>query len=675
MREEITQASELAAARERIATLEERCRHDEARLRVLVDNMPDGVVCLFDRDLRFLSVGGRALQNVAVAREMVEGRTLRDVFPSETCDQLAVLAHGIFEGRDFKREVEFRGRTFFVQAVPVRDEAGNIGYGVAFVMDWTERKRTEAELRLHAERYRILTDNVEDTVWAIDADGRVSFASPSVTKILGFTAEEIEGRPLVNWISPETSRIFNDAQRARRELEARGVQDNETRTWCLELLRKDGSRVWTETLVTPIRNEGGVYLGLIGVTRNITARMEMQQALEQAKVAAVAASRAKSEFLASMSHEIRAPLNGIMGTLQLLQSTPLNAAQLEFVESALESSQGLLRVINDILDYARMEAGKMPISPVWFDFRQTMASLLEPFQKRVVGTGVTLTVDIADDVPTSIRADEPRLRQVLTNVIGNAVKFTPRGSIDVRVTWEEERTGFGTLRAVVRDTGVGIPGDVRDRLFDPFMLTDGSFTRPYQGFGLGLGIARRLVALMGGTVTLRSEEGQGTKVAMALPVGLCLDCGRSGELSPVVEADTVFGRGASILLVDDDRFSEKMLGALLRGRGFVVTGVSNGRQALDVLRSTPFDAVIMDIQMPELDGLTATRIIRTDPEFAHVARIPLIALTAHAMQGDRDRFLSAGMDAYVSKPVNMRELLEVVGKAVVGRRGRAAASA
>ncbi len=663
---------ELAAARERIADLERRLaltsRHGEAQLRAIVDNMPGGSVYLFDRDLRFARAGGMAFREAGLIRAMVEGHTLFEIFPPEVCAGLVEFVPGVFEGREFCTEVDFAGRVFSVHVAPVRDDEGAITHGLAFTMDCTERKQAEAELRLHAERYRILTENVEDIIWAMDEEARVTFISPSVTRVLGYAMEDIEGQSLTTLMPPDTLRVFSAVRDARRVREARGEYDTDTKAWRFELLHKDGSLVWTETLTTPIRAANGKYLGLIGITRDATAQVRIQQALELAKDAAVSASRAKSEFLANMSHEIRTPLNGIMGMLQLLQSTPLNAEQSEFVETALASSRGLLGVIGDILDYSRMEAGKIAITADWFDPRQMVESVFGSFQAQVREKNIALTAEIATNTPGNILADPTRVRQILTNLIGNAVKFTPAGRIEVALSVTPTSEGdVSILHVQIRDTGIGIPQNARDSLFEPFVQVDGSLTRHYQGSGLGLSIVRRLLTLMGGSVELRSTESRGTEVCFSLPVRVRSER-QEARTEPVSVASKVVGRGVAILLVDDDRFSEKMLGTLLRGRGFTVTGVYNGRQALDELRARAYDAVIMDIQMPELDGLTATRIIRTDPDFAHVARIPLVALTAHAMHGDRDKFLAAGMDAYLAKPVNMRELLDVV-EMVVKRRG------
>lgn len=531
------------------------------------------------------------------------------------------------------------------------------------------RRQTEDESRLHAERYRILTENAEDIIWIMDATAHMTFVSPAVTRILGFEPKELEGQPLRALMTPETIRIFDEAQAVRREREARGEHDTETKTWCLELHRKDGSLVWTESLITPIRDASGIYVGLLGITRDATSRILAHQALERAKDAAVSACQAKSEFLATMSHEIRTPLNGIMGMLQLLQSTPLNAEQSEFVDTALASSRGLLGVISDVLDYSRMEAGKLSITADWFDLRRTLDVLFKSFHKQLRDKGVDLGAEIAPDLPTMIRADEVRVRQILSNLIGNAVKFTPAGRISVRLAAAKAfEDDVAVLHVQVLDTGIGIPSDTMARLFEPFTQAEGAFTRQHQGSGLGLSIVRRLLTLMGGSIELRSEVGVGTDARFSLPVGVRSSrAAMPVEPLPPVAGRADLGRGLHILLVDDDRFNEKMLGTLLRSRGFMVTGASNGRQALEALRVTIFDAVVMDIQMPELDGLTATRIIRTDPEFAHVARVPLVALTAHAMHGDRDKFLAAGMDAYLSKPVNMQELLDVIGTVV--RRG------
>ena len=384
-------------------------------------------------------------------------------------------------------------------------------------------------------------------------------------------------------------------------------------------------------------------------------RIRMEEDIRAARAAAEAANRAKGEFLANMSHEIRTPLNGMFGMLQLALMGELDAEQRDYLMTALASGRSLLRVLGDILDFSKLEMGKVDLSPEPFDLRETLAQVRDIFDLEARAKGVDFSAELDGSFPERLVGDEARIRQVLINLAGNAVKFTEAGAVRVAAAVLENpaRPGRLTLFLEVADTGIGIREESLDLVFEAFAQADASSTRRYQGTGLGLSIVRRLVQLMEGSLMVESEPSRGTTITVALPLAVehrLVD--RSAEcVTPARPA-----RPLRVLLAEDDRVNQLAARRALELAGHTVATAGNGQDALHLLAAEDFDCILMDVQMPVLDGLEATRAIREAANLGSKARIPIIALTAHAMKGDRERFLAAGMDDYIAKPVDVREL-------------------
>jgi PAS domain S-box-containing protein len=558
--------------------------------------------------------------------------------------------------------------------------------GVVIVArDITERKRAEEQLRKSENQFRLLWENSRDGMRLSDADGRILMVNKAFCELVGLSREDLEGNSMAllyhNAWRDHTLHEYR-ARFATRDVEAYFEKEN--------LLWNDRS-VWFAVSNAFIESEGQPPI-LLSIVRDITerklaerelarhasdlfvaksmaeeqARMLEIQAVElrQAKEEALQASQLKSEFVANMSHEIRTPMNGIIGMTGILLDTPLSADQREFAETIRTSGDALLSIINGILDFSKIEAGKMSLECLAFDLRMTVEEAVDLLTPRAHEKGLRLSCTVADGVPAALAGDPGRLRQILVNLLSNAVKFTEKGEVSVRVTLQEEQEDSVRLRFEVADTGIGIPADARTHLFQAFFQADGSTTRKYGGTGLGLKISKQLVELMGGTIDVRSDPGGGSTFWFTACFSRQTTGSTDGKKQDSSAGETVQEIPASsdagpalllrVLIAEDNIVNQKVALRMLTKLGCRADVVTNGQEAVDALRAVPYDLVFMDCNMPEVDGFTATKMIRENE--SNDKHTVIIAMTANALKQDRDKCLAAGMDDYVSKPVTQKAL-------------------
>ena len=532
-------------------------------------------------------------------------------------------------------------------------------------------------------------DTALDAVVTTDAAGTITGWNIQAETIFGWSEQQALGRPLDSLVIPVEGR-----DEYRREL-ARFLEARETQFVAqrLELItvRKEGGEFPVEWSMSPIwvHNECKFSSFIRDITerkkaeeaqasyrmqleREVTMRTEALEALQQAKDLAESASRAKSDFLAHMSHEIRTPMNGILGMTELLQQTELSDKQYHFVDTVYRSGSTLLKLINDVLDFSKVEAGKIELERIRFDLAKTVREVTDLFVDQAQGKGIKLTCVLAESVPSVLQGDPVRLQQILMNLVNNAVKFTNQGSITLTVTTAEASASHTLVRFEVQDSGIGIDPDVQARIFDAFSQADESTARKYGGTGLGLSIVKQLAQLMEGTVGVRSEPGQGAtfwctarleKVSGGTREGKKRFPSRKGDVLPngVSKIPEPKVAGARVLLAEDNPVNREVAVCMLEQLGCPVVAVEHGRDAMAKMECDQFDLVLMDCQMPEMDGFSAAKAIR-DGEQRSGRHVPIVALTAHAIDGDRERCLAAGMDDYMTKPFKQSELANMIRK-------------
>jgi PAS domain S-box-containing protein len=514
------------------------------------------------------------------------------------------------------------------------------------VSDITERKGAEDVLRQSEERFRLMANNCQIVIWLTDAGGRLRFVNRAFLDLFGISRDQVDGFDWIGALHPD-DRVsyvtsFKTALRNRERFQQR-----------VRVRRFDGQWRWFESRLNPVADSNGM-IGFIGSSLDITDIYESQQALKEL-------DQRKDEFLANMSHEIRSPLTGIMGYADILLSQIKDPEHVRYLKTIKESGEYLIEIVNDILDLSRIEAGKLMLNMEAVSPHELLAEIHGLMDVRAREKRLPLTLRYDGVVPPSIRTERTRLRQIVINLVSNAIKFTEHGRVEIVAQFLKEA---GSLQIEVIDTGIGIAPEHQKILFQPFTQADTSSTRQYGGTGLGLTITKRLVEMLGGTISFESEPGRGSTFRVTIPTAATQPAAAPDAVLPMEPALGAMPlEGHRVLVVDDREEFCYLVSRYIEEAGGRPTAVTDGQAAIEAVmtapKTEPFHAVIMDIQMPGLDGYETTRAIR-----AHGFQTPIIALTAGAMVGDREKCLKAGCDDYLTKPIDRRALVGTVARYV-----------
>lgn len=793
-------AERIGGIKERMSA-EKSLRESENRLRTVLEAMPTGVM-IIDVETHTITDANRvAAKMFGAPKEEIIGSVCHHFICPAQVGQCPITDMG--QVVDNSERVLLRadgGKVPILKTVASLMLEGRKHLLESFV-DITEPKKMEQTLMESEEKLRRITESAQDAIIMMDLEGNVTFWNAAAERILGYSGAEIIGKNLHHALAP--SRYNKEHAEAFTAWQATGEGAAVGKTLELEAIRKDGAEIPVELSLSTVRLHDKCHA--LGIIRDITARRKNEEEIRKAKEAADAANRAKSEFLANMSHEIRTPMNGVIGMAGLLLDTGLDSTQKEYAALILSSGEQLVEIINDILDFSKIEAKKLELESIDFNLRDMLEDTLDFLAVKAQQKNLELLCNTAHTIPGHLKGDPGRIRQILLNLCGNAIKFTPSGTIVISVSLEQESTEQVTLKFAVSDTGIGIPPEAMKKIFHSFSQVDSSTTRKYGGTGLGLAISKSLSELMGGSIGVESEEGKGstfwftavllkrpetpehrsqlsldikdltilivddnelncrilgeqlaswkipyaaaengiaalkklrTALAQGRPFHLALidymmpgvdgmtlgkiikddpqlkdtvlvllsssdvrsmskeikDIGFSEHLMKPVKRSRLhdcigrLGGGASqkkpaykgkaqqppalpealrqkirILVAEDNPTNQKLIQKILENAGFHSNLATTGREVIEALKTEVYDLILMDVQMPEMDGMDATREIRSR-EKTSGTHVPIIALTAHAMKGDMEKCLEAGMDGYLSKPVKKNELFEIIRK-------------
>jgi PAS domain S-box-containing protein len=570
--------------------------------------------------------------------------------------------------------------TTLLNVDPIRGSSDKCDGFIFSLTDVTKRKQVEKTLQVRNRAIEASSNGI------VIADVRlpetpIIYVNKAFEKISGYPITEIIGRPFLFLLNENENKI-------EKNKITNAIKKGKNYSEDISLFKKNGKKVWIEFDISPVFNFVGKLTHYVGVQSDITdqknAEEELRQyaldlektkktleekatELEGAKLKAEEATKAKSEFLANISHEIRTPLNGIIGMTELVLDTELNSEQKEYLDTVKVSSESLLTIINDILDFAKIEAGKLELYPTKFSLREVSEEITKTLAIRAKQKGLKLENNVDVNIPDLLVGDTGRLRQILVNLIGNSLKFTEEGEIRVNVSVEEKLPQKIKLLFSVEDTGIGIPEEKQKDIFKAFDQVAGSNAKDHVGTGLGLAITTQLVELMNGKIWMESpvdkqnkeNEHPGSIFNFIIELGLVDDFVPVEDNHSEVKQNVLLNRQLFILLAEDNKVNQKLASRMLEKLGHEVVIAENGEEVIQKMKQGDFDLILMDVQMPIMDGFQATKKIR-ESEQNSSKHIPIIALTAYAMKGDREKCLAVGMDGYLSKPINLKEVKNTI---------------
>ncbi len=511
-----------------------------------------------------------------------------------------------------------------------------------------------AAMQLREHHYRSLIENGLGGVTLVNARMERTYESPAMHRILGYEPSQLGDRKYGAMVHPD------DLQEFQGILEQCAVEEGAFSEGRYRVRHRDGRWLWIEAHAHNLLQDPAVHSIVVNY-HDVTAQMEARAEADSARAAAEKASRVKSDFLATMSHEIRTPMNGITGMASLLLDTGLTEEQREYAGAIRDSSHVLVSLINDVLDVARIESGRMTVEQSPFELGRVVQDVIDLLGALAQEKGLTLERSLDESMPVWFCGDAGRVRQVVMNLVGNAIKFTAEGRVEVRARGERGAGGRWLVTLEVEDSGIGIAPGKLDAVFEQFVQADASTTRIYGGTGLGLAISRSLARLMGGDLTVESQLGRGSVFRFQLALDALAAPPTQPAAASRLGAPTRY-EGRRILLAEDNLVNQRVASRMLEKLGAAVDIASNGRQAVDMALAADYDMVLMDCQMPLMDGFEATRLLRASP--GPRAHVPIAAVTANAMTGDREKCLEAGMDDFLAKPIDRDKLTELLDRSL-----------
>jgi len=652
--------------------MERALRDAQAQYTSLIDSLPVHVIRK-DRQGCFAFASRSVCKLLGKSWDEIRGKTDAELYERHLAEKYREDDLRVMESKTKFESVEAHdlpgsGR-IWVQVIktPVLGPKGNVvGVQILF-WDVTAREKALNELRESETRKRMIFEASMDCILFTDESGKILEFNRAAEVVFGYLRQEVIDRNMIDvFVPPE----LRDRQRTNveRYMGAGELGSMLGRRLETSMIRKNGEPFLAEMTMQPIPLAEDAT-GFAVFVRDITAVKKAEEDLVHAKEAAESANRAKGAFLANMSHEIRTPMNAIIGMTELVLGSELDNEQRDYLRTVLESGNSLLALLNDVLDFSKIESGRADLEETEFNLRQSVEESIRSFLYRAKQKALGLSFEISPDTPEWFVGDPLRLQQILVNLVSNAIKFTDQGSICVHVHTVSTIEDTAVLRFEVSDTGIGIPANKCRKIFEEFEQADSSTKRRFGGTGLGLAICARLVQMMQGEIGVDSEEGRGSLFHFTVSLGLPEDRPRTAETfvtPPVVliaNSDAAGGgkpeSGLRILLAEDSPANQKLALGLLKKHGHHVIVANSGKEAYDAFLAQPFDLILMDVQMPDMDGFEATMAIRAAERDSHV---PIIAMTAHALKGDQERCLEAGMDDYIAKPVRAQTLFEAVSR-------------
>ncbi len=539
------------------------------------------------------------------------------------------------------------GRTLERDYIPIRLD-GELDAHLWVYRDVTQKSLSDEKLRQSEEKYRGIIENMELGLVELDTEGRVLRSYSRFCEMVGYTAQELEGRNLYKMLLPSEFQAVLSRQSKDREAGKAGIYE-------IQLIRKDGSRLWTLISGAPIQNLAGGVKGSIGIYYDISHQKKLQQDLEAAKRHAEEAQEAEKQFLANMSHEIRTPLNAIIGMSHLLYDTHPTDEQKEYLAILKNSAEMLRALISDVLDLSKIRAGKVEVQNKEFDLVGMIRSIIKSAQLRFENKPIRANCQLDERLQTLVIGDDLLLNQILHNLFGNAEKFTLEGQIGINVRLASRKDGIMNVEFVVYDSGIGIPSDKIELIFQSFRQVDGDIKRKFGGTGLGLAITKQLIELQGGSIQVESKLGEGSRFIFTLPYR---DTGKRilQTEKTISQNAPLNAEGKQLLVVEDNYMNRKYISTLLKKWNLDFKMAFNGREAVELAREVKFNLIFMDIQMPEMDGYEATIAIRNSANLNQ--HTPIIALTASALTSEKDVAFNAGMNDFLTKPFKPAQLYE-----------------